>query len=75
MRIVKAILALAGALLTATFAWLWLARSALPYGGEGQYFDAASGVTYSESAVTVYSVAALIAGLVTILLAVWAWRN
>ena len=75
MRIVKAILALAGALLTAAFSWLWFARSALPYGEEGQYFDVASGVTYSEGAVTVYSVAALFAGLATVLLAVWAWRN
>ncbi|MFC4291415.1 hypothetical protein ACFOWX_03195 [Sphingorhabdus arenilitoris] len=75
MRIAKAVLALAAALLSAAFARLWLSRRALPYGEEGQYFDAALGVTYSEGAVAVYSAAALLAGLATLLLAVWAWRR
>lgn len=62
-------------MLTALFGWLWQARRALPYNSEGRYFDAVSGVSYDQAAVTVYGGAAMFAGVITVLLAKWARRN
>ena len=75
MRALKVIAALAAALLTIFFVRLWFVRSALPYGEEGQYFDAESSVTYSDGAVVVFGGCAIITGLVTILLSAWARRR
>jgi hypothetical protein len=75
LRALKAAATLAAALLTAALGWLWLVRRAMPYNEEGQYFDAASGVSYSDGAVTVFAAAALLAGITTAVLALWAWRR
>ena len=75
MRALKVIAALITAALTVLLGWLWSTRRALPYGEEGRYFDEASSVTYDDGAVTLLAAAALLCGLATILLAVWAWRR
>ncbi|RDV07643.1 hypothetical protein DXH95_10040 [Sphingorhabdus pulchriflava] len=75
MRALKVIAALAAALLTVGLVRLWLVRRALPYGEEGQYFDAASGISYSDGMVVVAGAGAIVAGVLALLLAVWAWRR
>lgn len=62
-------------MLTSLFGWLWRMRRALPYNSEGRYFHAVSGVVYYQGAVTAYGGDAMVAGLLTMLLAKWARRN
>lgn len=48
------------AALACVFAFIWNQRRKLDYSEMGQYFDAGSSVTYSEQAVIVYGVLALL---------------
>lgn len=75
MNLLKAALVLFAAMLTGSLGWLWQARRALPYNSEGRYFDPVSGISYDQGAVAVYGGAAIVAGVIMVLLAKWAWRN
>jgi|GEM_PF-4563339 len=75
MRLLKAVLVLFAAMLASALGWLWYLRRGLSYNSEGRYFDAVSGVSYDQGAVTVYGAAAVIAGFATALLAKWALRR
>jgi hypothetical protein len=66
------------AALTLGFAMLWYERAQLPYGSSGQYFDAASGVTYSDGSVLGYAALAMACCIGTAL-SIWrlirVWRG
>lgn len=59
------------AVLTLGFAMLWYERLQMPYESSGQYFDAASGVTYSGGAVLGYAALAMVCCIGT---ALSTWR-
>ncbi|WP_114521650.1 hypothetical protein [Altererythrobacter sp. ZODW24] len=63
------------AVLTLGLANLWHDRAYLPYGPNGQYFDSASGVSYSAGAVLAYGALVVIWGAATLFSAGWTARD
>ena len=77
-KMVSLATALALIALAALLARLWLQRAALAYNSEGRYFDAAEGVVYTDDAVAVYGLMALLVAACAVAAVIWtarAWRR
>ncbi|NRD89709.1 hypothetical protein C8024_09970 [Sphingopyxis sp. BSNA05] len=73
-KMLSLVTTLSMAALTLGFAMLCYDRMQISYGPSGQYFDARSGVTFSDDAVLVYGLLAMVGCIATIWSTCWMIR-
>jgi hypothetical protein len=56
-------------------AWMWRMRSALPYNDQGRYYDSADSVVYTDSALEVLGLLAIVFAAAAVAAMLWAVRT